>query len=741
MFETRLKILLIMLAFAGAVIAARLFDMQVVHADDYEEQAEDALRLPVKVLPAIRGRILDRTGRELVSDEPCWEIQVHYDALAVNTSGVRTWYHRAPQPKPALSSGEEMEAWFRERIDEMWPAIAAVAGEPEADLRARGEETCARIQLIRKQVAERRKFDSPVVEEVMSHALVTGLNDQQQVAARIALAPWPWISVEDATRRIYHAGPEFAQLLGRLGPVTAKVTENDPFADDDRRCYLGNERLGITGIEWLGEPVLRGARGRYRENRKGLVLEDVDADAGGDVHVTVRADLQKALYDLFEQQIDALPYSTGGSIVVLDVQSRDCLALVSYPGYDPNRFQQDYSELRRDTRRLPLRFRAVANRYMPGSIVKPLVCLAGLVSGEIGLDTHFECLGSLFPEHPDRWRCWPDQAGNRMRHGSLDVSGAIKHSCNVFMYHTGQLVGVERLTSFFDNAGLGKESGTGLLEEDPGINPTPYWLDQKRQKGPTPALARLYAIGQGEVCVTPLQAANLMAVYASGAYRHVNVLEERRDDAEWRLPGSAAQWGAIRRGMFGVVNDNDGTAHRTAYIDPDCGWYLCGKTGSAEVAGAWPISYSVKFADAQDREHAEIVPASTQNDAIDDILRRYPGAAIDYRDISVAQTWPDRPPEHGRRHSHAWFAGYLAPAGAGGGVDTSRTPPIAFAVLVEFGGSGGRVSAPIGRQVALKIMELLGPDLDKDYRGNDTTGAPADDGPGADPSADWQGAP
>ncbi|HRX85159.1 MAG TPA: penicillin-binding transpeptidase domain-containing protein [Phycisphaerae bacterium] len=716
MFETRLKVILIILAFAGAVIAARLFDMQVVHAEDYEEQAEDALLLPVQVLPAIRGRILDRTGKELVSDEPCWEIQVHYDALAVNTSGVRAWYRRAPEPKPELSTKEEQEQWFRSRIDSMWSELALVSGEPEADLRARGAEICDRVQLIRHQVAQRRKFDSPVLEEKIAHAVVTGLNDQQQVAARLALAPWPWVSVEDATQRVYHAGPAFAQLLGRMGPVTAENTENDPFADDDRRCYLGSERLGITGVERVAEPLLRGSRGRYRENRRGAVLEDIDAEPGQDVHLTVRADLQAALYQLFEEQIDGLPFSTGGAIVVLDVKSRDCLALVSYPGYDPNRFQEDYEALRHDTRRLPLRFRAVANQYAPGSIVKPLVCLAGLVTGEISLETHFECAGSLFPEHPDKWRCWPNQAGYRMHHGSLDVPGAIKHSCNVFMYHTGQLVGVERLTSFFDMAGLGRTTGTGLLEETSGINPTPSWLEQNRNMSPTIGLARLYAIGQGEVCATPIQAANLMATYASGAYAKVNLVAEQRDDRKWELPGTATQWAAIRRGLYGVVNDSDGTAHRTAYIDPDCGYYLCGKTGSAEVSSPWVVSYSFKYVDADEKEHTELIHASTKNDAIADFVRSHPGAALDYRDIEVAETWPDRPPEHGRRHSHAWFAGYLDPVAPGGGPDLSRTPPIAFAVLVEFGGSGGRVSAPIGRQVALKILDLLGPELNEERR-------------------------
>jgi cell division protein FtsI/penicillin-binding protein 2 len=186
------------------------------------------------------------------------------------------------------------------------------------------------------------------------------------------------------------------------------------------------------------------------------------------------------------------------------------------------------------------------------------------------------------------------------------------------------------------------------------------------------------------------------------------------DEREWTLPGSELQWEAVRRGLYGVVNDADGTAHNYAYLDPSCGYALCGKTGSAEVASPWVVSYALRYVDEHDHERTTTVAASTRSEAIAEFVRTHPRAAVDYQDIEIAETWPDQPPEHGRLHSHAWFAGYLQPLNSGGQPDYTRTAPIAFAVLVEFGGSGGRVSAPIGRDVALKIIELLGPHLDAD---------------------------
>lgn len=715
MFETRLKVVLIVFAVVAAVIVARLFDMQVVHGHDYRGQAIEALRLPAKVLPAVRGRILDRTGRELVSDEPCWEILIDYSVLAMNERAAGDWRRRMPGSHDLLADARDVDLWFQDQVDAMWSALAEFSGEPEDLLRGRGQETCDRIARIRGEVAQRRGFDSPVREEYLSHAIVTGLNDQQQVEARAAFASWPWVSIDAATRRVCHTGPAFAHVLGRTGPVAAENIANDPYRDDERRSYLGSERLGITGVECVAEDLLRGYRGRFQANRRGTILQDIDAERGRDAHLTIRADLQDALYDLLADRLAELPYSTGGAIVVLDVATRDCLALVSYPGFDPSRFQADYDELRRDTLRQPLRFRAVANQYMPGSIVKPLTCLAGLDTGAITLDTHFDCQGSLFPEHPDRWRCWPDHnSGNRMRHGTVDVTNAIKHSCNVFMYHTGQDLGVERLTAYFDMGGIGHVSGTGLIEEAPGINPTPAWLAEAKDTAPTAGLARLYAIGQGEVCATPIQVANLMAAYASGANRHVNLVAELRDTRVWTLPGPDAQWSAIRRGLYGVVNDSDGTARRTAYLEPSSGYALCGKTGSAEVVSPWVVSYTIRYVDEAEREGVALIPASTKNEAVAEFVRQHPGCAFDFRDVEVAATWPDRLPEHGRHHSHAWFGGYLQPLSPSGTPLPGRTPPIAFSVLVEFGGSGGRVAGPIGRDAALKIIELLGPDLDAD---------------------------
>ena len=287
------------------------------------------------------------------------------------------------------------------------------------------------------------------------------------------------------------------------------------------------------------------------------------------------------------------------------------------------------------------------------------------------------------------------------------------HSCNIFMYHVGELLGVDTLCNYFDMVGFGKLAGTGLVEEVSGINPTPSWLENVAGHPATTGSARLFAIGQAEVSVTPVQAANLMAVYASGAFQHVTLIREMADERVWTLPGNEANWDAIRRGVYDVVNEHGGTAYATAHISETTGYALCGKTGSAQ-AYPWPVSFSIPYVDTNGVEDVAIIDATTRNDAIELFLRHNENAAFDFREVEIYERYPSRSPAQGRTHSHAWFAGFLQKLDTHGEPLWNTRPRLAFAVMVEFGGSGGRVSAPIGRKVAETLIAMLGPELDPD---------------------------
>lgn len=728
MFDQRLRVMLTLFGIALTIVVLRLGHLQLVRASYYRKQAQRSLLQRPSSMPFVRGSILDRTGEVLVRDEACWDIAIDYHALAAalgeKDEEKKNSYLKRQVAKlkrqgryAGAVSDEEVGHAFLAEMDDLWRDLSYFTASDNLlraeALHARGQRIYKKVSRVRTAVTKRRGFDAPVAEENEAHAIVTGLTPSQQIDARERFGRYPWVHILPASQRSYASGSEpFAHLLGRLGPVTAEVVENDPNADDPFARYRANERRGLSGVEWAAEGQLRGRRGQITRDRDGVILEENSfiAENGQDVTLTIHAGLQRRLYDLLGETVEGVPESSGGGIVVLHVPTREVLALISFPSYDPSQFDEQYALLREDTEHLPLWFRTVASRYAPGSTIKPLVCLAGLMNGTISLDTTHHCSGYLFDDVRDAWRCWRIHGtSQRMAHGAVDVVGALKGSCNVFMFHLGESLGVDGLCSVFDMVGIGKITGLGLREETRGINPTPGWLMHYKNHPVTPGTARNFAIGQGELSMTPVQVANLMAAYAAGTYRQLTLIKTQQEKPEWEIPATAAQWQAIRRGIYGVVNDPTGTAYKYARWDHSR-WALCGKTGSAS-AYAWPTAYRVPYVDETGAEQMALIRAGAKKPAVTRFVREFPQATFDPSKIEIAARWPIGSPPEGERFSHAWFGAFLQPLDQTGQPDWSQTAPIAFAVMVEFGGSGGRTSGPLARRVAETLVELFGPDL------------------------------
>lgn len=721
MFERRLRVFLTFFGLAAVVVFGRLAQLQIVQGDYYRQRALDALELPPTRLPFVRGSILERGGQVLVSDEPAWDLTIDFPILALqfetNEPSLKREFRR--WRKKLIESGgvgpESSAIDFQPLLARMWVDLAAfcqASGRDPKAVERRARDVFEQIKTLRDKVAANRGFDAPVAEESQVHALLTELSAQEQIAARERLRIYPWLHVDASSYRRY--APDtvaFAHVLGRLGPVDAETVANDPRAEDVFASYLAGEKVGISGVEWAAEGRLRGRRGEVARDRQGVLVEDIAAENGSSVRMTIMGSLQRRLYDLLARAVENHPESNGGAIVVLDVESREALALVSYPSYEPSRFREDYDSLRDNTEKLPLLFRAVGTRYQPGSTIKPLACLSALFNSIITPETQEECRGSLFPEHPESWRCWEIHGtSTRKAHGLINTEQALTGSCNVFMFRIGEKLGVDRLCATFDMAGIGRPSGIGLREDEAGINPTPSWLMRNRNTPASAGAARQFAIGQAELSLTPVQVANLMATYASGTYRPATLLLDGKPTPQWTLPGSPADWAAIRRGIFGVVNDPDGTAYDYAHFEHPQ-YALCGKTGSA-TANPWPTAYRIPYVDEYHNEREAIIPEGAKGPALERFRAMHPLATFDPAKVEVARRWPPDPPAEGGNHSHAWFGGYLQKLDSAGRPDWSQTPKVAFAALVEFGGSGGRTSGPLGKEIAGVLLELLGPELD-----------------------------
>ncbi|MBN1489286.1 MAG: hypothetical protein JXA69_05155, partial [Phycisphaerae bacterium] len=512
-----------------------------------------------------------------------------------------------------------------------------------------------------------------IAEERMAHPVVRGLDQPTAVEARIRLSSFPWVRILDSTQRHYVPERSLAHLLGRL---------EDAGPDDVFAQELSGEFRGMAGAEQLGEDRLRGVPGSIEEDIEGRpVSPPVPPQNGEDLRLTIDLWLQQQIHERLRGAVEAYPVCTGGSAVVIDVASREVLALVSYPDFDPNPGFEKRRALEMLRKTVPFRFRAVDMSYPPGSIIKPLVLAGALSDGVVTAGGHTTCTGALFPETPDRFRCI-------VPHGPVDATAAIAKSCNVYFYRTGEAVGIPRLCFWFEAAGLGRVSGTGLREEFRGR------LPRTQSRGQ----ARFAAVGQGELELTPIQAANMMACVASGVHQDVTlVCDDPRERPATSLGVAAEHWAVVREAMWRVVNAPGGTAYGSdKTVPPPEPWALLGKTGSAE---AWARTLDTRYVCEWPDGRREEFIATDRADLRRRLAGQEPYEVVGWQSH---RRWP--PPE--QMATHAWFAGYLVHRSALSRLGQRPDRAVALAVVLEYAGHGGSEAGPVAGDLARMILEV-----------------------------------
>jgi len=710
MFNKRLKVLLLLLLLAAAVMAARLSQLQVARAQHYRDLAKRARKRLPRYIPTVRGRIVDRHGRLLASDQPTWDVCVHYHALNADEAGIRViarrWRrHRRLPTHPQLNDEEQRrcdEETIAKKVEDSFDLIASLTDRPLGEILQRRKYILKRVAAVHRDLVKRRGAYVLPGEMDMAHPLVRQLDDQAAVRAKVALADLDWITVEASTRRVYHGATALGHLMGRLGPVTAEAIERDPFPDDPLRRYLQWETFGVAGVERLCEPILRGRRGLIKTDIDGEEIGRTEPDDGLEAALTIDVDLQQQIYDMLARAVAKWELSTGGAAVVLHIPTRQILALVSYPAFDPNLFRQEYAKLRSDTRYRPTLFRAVSGVYPPGSVVKPATLATGLALNVVGPETRLNCNGYLHSPS-GRFKCWTYNkrtcGHNQLGYPSgLNAEEALQVSCNCYFYQLGERIRGDRLCEWFCQFWIGPPTppgmvaGTGLVEERDGILPTAAWLWTHQRRPMRQGDSRNYAIGQGEVGVTPLHVANLMATVASGQFQWPTlVAKDGRQRPVWDLGLKPGHWQTVRNGLYRVVNNRRGTAYAYARMREIV---LAGKTGTAQCSR---IVLNRRFVvEWPDGQREKIV--AKHRDEVAERIRKTPGARI----ISSRpyRLWPSKRDRTGQSIScaHAWFAGFL-PGTPG------ATPELAISVLIEFGESGGRRAAPVVKEIIHALIE------------------------------------
>ena len=375
----------------------------------------------------------------------------------------------------------------------------------------------------------------------------------------------PGVVVTAVTARAYPFGDVAAHLLGYVGQPSA-----EEFPLLKRYGVKPQDLVGKAGVEQELEGYLRGEPGgslievdhRARQVR---VMGQREPVPGQAVSLTIDAELQA----LIQQAFGAQP----GAAVVLRPQTGEALAVVSSPEFEPEAFSaQEVKRVRAALTddRSPMLDRAAHGLYMPGSIAKIVTSMTALEHRVMQPDTPVTCPGFL--TIGDRqFRCW-----NHDGHGVETMRGALRDSCNVYFMEVGRHLGLERLRTGFLSLGFGHHTGW-LLGDDAGHVPGGRRL--------TEGEVAIFAIGQGELLITPLQAALMASAVANGGWLVEPWVVRRVGDATMGRPHltslgwSREHLAVVREGMLAVVNDPHGTGHR-AHSDHVV---IAGKTGTAQT--------------------------------------------------------------------------------------------------------------------------------------------------------------
>ena len=569
------------------VLLARLYFLQVVQYD-YHSTLSENNRVHVQPIPPTRGLIFDRNGVVIADNRPSF----------------------------SLSMTRERSGDWRQALDVI-VEVLQLTPEDRA--------------LFEKRMKQGRRPFEPV-------PILFELSEEQ--IARIAVNQFrlPGVEVVAQLVRHYPQGAHFAHSVGYVGRINEKELKTlDPVN------YSGTHHIGKTGIERFYEAELHGQVG-YEEvetNARGRelrVLKRTDPIPGKDIVLSLDIKLQEAAEEALAGR--------RGAVVALNPMTGEVLAMVSQPSFDPNLFVtgisfKAYAELR-DSIDRPLFNRILRGQYPPGSTIKPAVAIAGLDSGVITPSSRVYDPGYYqLPNYDHKYRNW-----NRSGDGYVDMDTAIMRSNDTYFYDLAHKLGIDRLSTYMNQFGIGQKVSLDMFEESAGLMPSREWKRATRRQAWFPGETLILGIGQGYMQSTPLQLAQATALIASkGKWIRPHLAKtiegeppvdpNPMPDIVLRDPSN---WARVSHGMQQVVHGARGTA-RVAGVGAQ--YMIAGKSGTAQVV-------AIKQGEKYDRSKVQE-----------------------------------------RHRDHALFVGF-APA---------NNPQITVSVMIENGEAGSRVASPVVRKV------------------------------------------
>jgi penicillin-binding protein 2 len=492
--------------------------LQVVQSGHFADLAE---RNRIRYIPIIapRGAMLDREGRVLVDSYPSFSILLLRD-----------------EPKLLEKSLPQIEDGLGITKEDLLQQIEAAKYEP--------------------------KFQPIVIKPAATQGDIAFVESHR--------ADLPVLELMMVQRRRYPHDQMLASAIGYVG----EVSEQEMDKSDGH--YRPGDIVGKAGLEREYNSELEGTDGMRRVvvNSVGKAmrtLEDVEAIPGKPIQLTIDQDLQEVAEADFDK------YGKAGGLIAMDARTGEVLAMVSRPTFNPNDFAvrippKEWAALNSD-QQTPLLNRAIQAQLAPGSVFKVVEAVAMLESKAIPANYTAYCPGTAtFYGH--LYHC--DHA-----HGEVDLHKGIVASCDVYFYNVGKLLGIDRISAYAKDLGLGQRTGIDLPGEEPGLVPSEEWSERVNHHKWYPGSTISVAIGQGPITATPVQLARMIAAVANGGTLiapHLSKDATNLKPASFPLSDDTVQ--QLTNAMWGVVNEPDGTTAGTVKLE---NVDFAGKTGTAQT--------------------------------------------------------------------------------------------------------------------------------------------------------------
>ena len=639
-FENRILILKILVVIIGIVFALRLIDLQIINGASYREQSEKKM-LRETTIEAPRGEIYDRNGVVLATSKLAYDVEIFKVGDENLNNTLLKLLNILEQNKDEYTSAFPMEdnEFYsdedRKKVCETYDIDSnSTTAEILDHLYIKYDLNKLNVsnETKNKLVALRYEIGTNTFSLFRSVTLAKDVSYNSMAMIEELASELPGIDINVNSKRYYPNGTIAAHLLGYVSKISSE--EYKELKDEE---YTYNSIIGKMGIETTMEAFLKGSNGikRTEVDAEGEIAGEYiykEADSGNNVTLTIDYRLQQVAEKNLKKVINnirtgAPGYSkksdaTSGVVVAIDVNSAEILAMASYPTFDPNEFvsgikYSSWKKIMANTSK-PMFNRAISGTYSPGSTFKMLSALAGLDSGVITTSEKIKANGRYeYANHP---MCWVYSYYGRT-HGWVNVSDAIKVSCNCFFYEVGRRMGIDNLVKYCQMFGLGNKTGVELYGESKGMI---AGADKEMDWYLGDTLSAV--IGQSYNSFTPVQLANYIATLANGGTLNRATLIKNVVNAEdeyvssedllahiekvtgykfisTRLDLNQKHVDAVVEGMKSVTSEQGGTSY-IVFKNSDI--EVAGKTGTAQVSSGHPNGVFVGFAPIENPQIAVV---------------------------------------------------------------------------------------------------------------------------------------